>query len=130
VVFVNPDLRAAAQPVLDDLAACGVAGFRLEDDSSGDTDDQAVVGIVRGPDGSGTGITVYLSEDQPARIAEIAGVVQDIYIEDFSHRPWPPCPKHQRGGHPLLAKVQEGEAVWSCPKGSVVTGRVGELSLG
>ena len=69
-------------------------------------------------------------EPLPQRIASVADQVQEWAVEELCAvgRPtnWPPSPQHPHS-HPLSAVVQEGQAVWSCPKTGYVPAGIGQL---
>ncbi|WP_146197026.1 hypothetical protein [Serinibacter arcticus] len=78
---------------------------------------------------AGTGVAVALGASEPERVARVADVVQEWWIEELwatSPTNWPPCPEHP-DSHPLQAVVAVERAVWACPTGGRVHHEIGAL---
>jgi hypothetical protein len=76
---------------------------------------------------SGTAVQVSKQDPESDRIAHLADIVQDLVIEE-TLLPWPRCPRHPDGGHPLLAVPTGDAAMWNCPADHVPVADVGHLS--
>jgi hypothetical protein len=57
-------------------------------------------------------------------IREVSDFMQDEVIEDL-HSPWPTCPMHSGA---VLARVQDGVAVWLCRTGDHAQSEIGRLA--
>jgi hypothetical protein len=127
LVLMEEALVAALAPVLADVhrSALGVVLTPGEPETAPPGVSRTVLWA---SDGSGTGVQVHLGDAEAWRIAGLASAVQDIVVEDFLRTPWPRCPRHPRGGHPLLARVVDEEAVWTCPSDGWVICPVGRLA--
>ncbi len=119
-------LITALDPVLNDLGRSGVGVWLLRADSPLQST-RLGSGILQAPDGSTTGIQIDLDQTAAEQVAAVASVVQDIVVEDFILAPWPRCPVHRSGGHPLLAAVNGRDAVWTCPIDSAVIATIGDF---
>jgi hypothetical protein len=124
-------LETTAAPVLADMVATGALLPDLRPEAPDDRGDLAVCAWVRGSDGSGTGLSIWLANSVPERIARLADQLQEWEVEELAAagRPatWPECPEHP-GSHPLDPAVDDTRtAVWRCPRSGRVVGPIGEL---
>jgi len=126
---VDTALAEALTPVLRDLERSGSVIPEVRDDEWGGIEGQATAGL-RGPDGSGQGVSVMTGESLPQRIASVADQVQEWAVEELCSvgRPtnWPQCPDHPHS-HPLSAVVQDGRAAWTCPATGRLASAIGQL---
>ncbi|MGY1842204.1 hypothetical protein [Modestobacter sp. SYSU DS0875] len=125
---MDEQLTRALAPVLADLVATGVPLPRIE--ASDWTGDPGRAGaMLWRADGSGQGVAVTLGQPLDEQVVEVADRVQEWAIEAlWGSRPtnWPPCPRHPTT-HPLTPTLQDGEAVWACPRDTGVVSPVGGL---
>jgi hypothetical protein len=124
--FVEEPVITALEPVLADVRRAGLGVSLSRGELISDRPGLSRA-IVWAHDGSGTGVQVYVSDSRAAQVAALASTVQDIVVEDFLLAPWPTCPHHPKSGHPLLATVEAGAAVWKCPSDNSVISGVGTL---
>ena len=83
-------------------------------------------------DGSGTGLILESGDGRAFDTAEIADEIQEAVIEarwKTGRNPvaWPECPFHMT--HPLDAVMENGEALWICPKQATVRFAIGSLPM-
>lgn len=126
---VDAVLRQALEPILRDLKRGGLDEPRIEDrDWTGDSETTSA--MLWSIDGSGSGVSVLLSETPSERIADMADQVQQWAIEDQLWRAgatnWPRCPAHPNA-HPLQAAAVNDAAVWVCPQNRDVVAQIGEV---
>lgn len=126
---VDAVLRQALEPILRDLKRGGLDEPRIEDrDWTGDSETTSA--MLWSIDGSGSGVSVLLSETPSERIADMADQVQQWAIEDQLWRAgatnWPRCPAHPNA-HPLQAAPVNDAAVWVCPQNRDVVAQIGEV---
>ncbi|PWK47227.1 hypothetical protein [Actinoplanes xinjiangensis] len=127
---MDPELVAALQPILKDLA--GPAGVLPEvRDEPWQDYERTASAILYEADGSGTGVFIHLGSPFSAQVAALAEQVQDWAVEALCalerSTSWPPCPEHP-DRHPLAAVEQAGRAVWVCPVTGTEVGEVGTLT--
>lgn len=123
----SPEFTEALAVVLRDLRAqCPVRPAVREDE-----DGPGVV--LYAPDGSGHGVWSEPDGRPAVLLADVADQVQGWAVEALwaagASAVWPVCPEHP-DAHPLEATVEQGAAVWVCPRGGAVACRVGELASG
>jgi hypothetical protein len=75
---------------------------------------------------NGTGVQESEKDPHSVCVAHLADVLQDVVIEE-TLVPWPPCPWHLDGGHPLLAVSTGDVAMWTCPSDELAVAAVGQL---
>ena len=125
---VDDRLARALEPVLRDVARTGVPVPRFQDDDWQPLTDHEAA-MMWSDDGSGMGVSIYLGDSEPARIARAAEQVQEWVIEELWTRAptnWPVCPRHPTT-HPLASTELAAAAVWVCPKDRVMVSLVGSL---
>jgi hypothetical protein len=98
--------RAALVPIQRDLAAASLAVHLHVGPSS--------VGGVRVEVNGGYSEPSLLSTELTAAVVELAGYVQEWIAQDLGM--WPSCRQHGFGLHP---RVEQGRAVWFCPRAHV-----------
>jgi hypothetical protein len=113
---MNPELEAALTPLLADLQVpSGVVP--IVDDTEWQDEPGAASCWLHSPDGTGMGVWVQTGQPFSAQVLALAVQVQDWAVEALwkLNRPasWPACPHHP-DRHPLAARRQEGQALWSC----------------
>jgi hypothetical protein len=59
-----------------------------------------------------------------SRVVDLADIVQEGMIEEV-HGAWPACPVH---GHPLETAVDDGRALWCCPREGAFRAQIGRLA--
>ena len=117
-------LRAAAAPLLRDLAAAGEPVPEIKTEAC-EEDDWAVYGLLAGPGGSGQRIRVIRDRSPAGQVTDLARQFQEWTDEQFGDQ-WPVCPEHGLPGQ-LQADVRDGAAVWICPQDGRVISVVGAL---
>lgn len=65
-------------------------------------------------DGSSAGVWIEEFLSDAEAVVKLADQLQDSVLEATGGAPFPPCPGH---GHPAVAKLIDGIASWTCPKG-------------
>lgn len=71
---------------------------------------------------TGAGNAVAIDELSDSEVvARVAEVLQQAFIER-AREARPPCPGHE---HPMVAAVQDGQAIWRCPAGEDTTIPIG-----
>ena len=112
-------LRAAAAPLLRDLAAAGEPVPEIKTEAC-EEDDQAVYGLLAAPRGSGQQRIWVIRDISPAeQVTGLAAEFQDWTDEQLGDE-WPVCPEHGFWRQ-LQAHVRDGAAVWICPDGHVIS---------
>lgn len=116
------------RPVRHDLLAAGLHGaagdpYRMP----GDSRLLATVSI----DGDEIGIVAFDREAPAAeRLRTLADFTQDLLLENFvpdgRSVVWPRC-QDRTHGHPMVAGIDAGQAVWSCPRDPDLAVPIGEL---
>jgi hypothetical protein len=126
---VEPELAAALDPVLRDLARPGGVLPDIRDEPWTD-DPQTAGAMLYAADGSGMGVSVALGKPRHAQVAAVSDQVQEWAVEALWSlgRPtnWPPCPRHP-GRHPLAADDRAGRAAWICPADQTEISEIGRL---
>jgi hypothetical protein len=110
---MDPDLRDALTPILDDLRRTGGYKFALEERNN-------EVWLLE-PDRTGIGITYDPDCDATANAHRIAERVQE-YAMEASRSAWPTCPEHPNT-HPLWLR----DGAYTCPQSGTAHGRLGQL---
>lgn len=105
-----PSLTDAVQLALMDLLTPDdeVDVTYFESDSS----PAARVIVLAFADGARAGFEVVTTEPPAEVLAAVADGIQQVLIDRF-HEARPQCPNH---GHPAVATVIDGAAVWRCPQ--------------
>ncbi|WP_345711920.1 hypothetical protein [Kineococcus glutinatus] len=114
---MHPELEAALAPLLADLdVSCGV--LPLVDDKSWQDDPDAASCWLFSPDGTGTGVWIPTGQREVEQVVMLADQVQEWAVESLwmldRSASWPACPYHPKR-HPLAAREQAEQAVWTCP---------------
>lgn len=125
-------LYANLAPVLRDIRATGAIVPDVREEAHEDLGADMVSAWIQRPDGIvGTGVRVDLALPPEERLADIAEQLQEWEMEELAavDRPatWPECPEHP-GSHPLSPRVQDGAAVWSCPRTGHVEWPIGGVT--
>jgi len=129
---VDMALLHALEPVLRDLRSCGLPVPEVREAAWVTPDEEAPLmayAMMWSPDGSGTGISVSLSDPETDRVATAADQVQEWVIEELwrvAPTNWPPCPGHP-DNHPRVASTEHGVAAWVCPQDGAYASPIGSL---
>jgi hypothetical protein len=131
--LTEPDaaaLRAAAAPLLRDLAATGMPVPDIRTEAYEDRP-WSVCGWIAGPGMPGQGVWVTRGGSPADRVRELAEQFQnwasDVLVDAGQPPQWPLCPEHDRG-HGLMPEVSDGAAVWVCPCPDHVIAPIGALT--
>ena len=113
-------LQANLAPVLRDITATGAIVPEIREEAHEDLGPHMVSAWMQGPDGvTGSGLRVDMALPAAERLADIAEQVQEWEVEELAaagrSATWPECPEHPNS-HPLSPRVQDGAAVWVCPR--------------
>lgn len=123
------ELLEAAVPVLQDLERTCPFMPRIEPGKWSGMD-RRFDAFAWGPDNDAQGIHVEADDSAAERVASLADQLQELVVENLvplGHQAvWPECPEHPRS-HPLTATVDDGDAVWICPKSQTVISAIGGL---
>jgi len=127
--LVDIALSEALAPVLRDLATSGAPVPGVRGQQWTDFPGQ-VTATPADADGTAHGVSAMATESLPRRIASVAGQVQEWAVEALwrADRPAvrPECPQHPNS-HPLAAAVEDGRAVWFCPRTGHLVNDAGRL---
>lgn len=127
---IDAVFRTALEPVLSDLARTAAVSLKMRACEPSDVPGLVTAMIVTA-DGSGTGISVALGDQQADRVLTLADQLQEIVVEALwsEARPatWPECPEHP-GTHPLRAVRVGTSAMWICPTNGSQVAEIGSLS--
>jgi len=113
-------LHANLAPVLRDIRVTGAIVPDVREEAHEDLGADMVSAWIQRPDGIvGTGVRVDMTLPPEERLADIAEQLQEWEMEELAaadrSATWPECPEHP-GSHPLSPRVQDGAAVWCCPR--------------
>jgi hypothetical protein len=124
---VDEVLMQALEPVLRDIASTGAPMPLIQDDWDGP---EAASAMLWSANGSGSGVTLAVSDSEEDCVAWVTNQVQEWVIEEMWAEGlptnWPMCPTHPVT-HPLTAIARPGAAGWVCPQDQRVIAPVGSL---
>ena len=126
-------LRAAAAPLLADLAASGLSLPEIREEAHHEEAEASACAWIQGPGRTGAAISVRLGIPPAAQVAELAEQVQN-WAADQLHdaglpAAWPACPEHPSRPHSLEPEVRDGAAVWICGESGEEIWAIGALDV-
>jgi hypothetical protein len=120
-------LREVMAPVVWDILTSGAVLPVIQDEAYPEDDETFCVWLW-GSDGTGLGVWIYEARLGAEQVAWVAEQVQDWEIEELAavgrSATWPVCPDHP-DSHPLDAVVDDGNAVWRCPRSGRTISAIG-----